>query len=162
MPSWLSSDVALKIFGPLVGAILAGIAQWGWRFVRDRRGWMAGEWDQTIPAADDIPARKDRVKCRHHGERVNATIVRVEPAENPPKKWEFDGALRQDGTLVGVFLGTEANRDSYGVIFMQKKDVNTFQGNYFRWVRRNVPGRSATQVVERTAISLEWKRKVRP
>ena len=90
-----------------------------------------------------------------------AEIVRVEPVENPPKKWKFDGALRQDGTLVGVFLGTKANRDSYGVIFMQKEDVNTFRGKYFRWVRKDVLEQaSAAQLVERTAISLEWKRKV--
>ena len=104
--------------------------------------------------------RKDSVKCRHYKERVTAKIVRVFPEAKRPKMWTFDGALRQDDTtLVGVFLGNKDNLNSYGVIFMTKTDADTFKGNYFRWIDKEVDGETPTTVVrEIKKIPLEWRR----
>jgi hypothetical protein len=158
--------------GLLAGAIVyAGSGALTALFVhfRNRRGWLTGEWTEIIQAVGDRPEREDNVFCSHRGDNdtVTAKIVRDKPRDNLQKQWTFTGALRQD-TLVGYFLGVVGNSDSYGVIFMRKRDSNTFSGHYSKLLnlsevdQRELLGhKPLTEVLRPEGIPLEWRRKSR-
>lgn len=138
-------------------------------YFRDRRGWLTGEWRQFIPEVGDRPKREDKIICLHQkkSQRVTAKIIRVKPEEKKPKQWTFSGALREDGSLVGYFLGLEANSDSYGVIFMRKEDRNKFSGHYFKLLNLSEVNKKLlssvplAEILGRERIPLEWTRTIR-
>ena len=156
----LSEHFVIGVLGAIVGGVVTTFGAWIHRNIQEWRGWLTGEWTQSIPPFAGRPAREDRVECRHRRERIEAKITRVIPKEDTPKNWVFDGALRQDGSLVGFFLGVEANSDSYGVIFLRKEGRNKFGGHYMKLLNQGdlksqtVP----TEVVKRELIPLTWTR----
>jgi hypothetical protein len=163
MELFLNEHFVIGILGAIVGALIVALSKWSRRHIQEQRGWLTGEWTESIEAFEGRPAREDRIICRHRGERVRAKITRLSPKEYPPKSWIFEGALRQDGSLVGFFLGAGANADSYGVIFMRKKDRDNFSGHYQKLLNRRdfENQRTSTEILRREQIPLTWTRVAR-
>jgi hypothetical protein len=163
MEIFLNERFVFSVLGPVIGLFVGVVSAWCWRHIQEQRGWLTGEWTQSIGSFGGRSAREDRVVCRHRGERIGATITRMVPEEDPPKNWIFEGALRQDGSLVGFFLGARANADSYGVIFMRKKDHNSFSGHYQKLLNQRdfANQTTSTEILRREQISLTWTRVVR-
>ena len=63
------------------GALFDGIV----RYFRDRRGWMTGEWRQTIPAVGDRPKREDKVIYLNFRKGVTAKIIKKSSPERIPQ-----------------------------------------------------------------------------
>lgn len=162
--NFFTQHVIIEIIKLVLIALGLALVQRGWKYVQDRRGWLAGEWTQSIEEFEGRRARVDRVVCRHRHERVMASITREKPMQEKYKNWLFEGALREDGSLVGFFLGVEANSDSYGVIFLRKIDRDKFSGHYTRLLNHanaNQEEASRSEIVRREQIPLTWTRVTR-
>ena len=100
-----------------------------------RSGVLTGTWDQIIPSQNEQPGKRDTVICKHIGETLSGEILRVDPAEESFKKWNFNGRVRNDLIFVVFWTADEkTNPGSYGTIQLHRLPLGYCEGHYEKWV----------------------------
>jgi len=155
------SDLDIVIISVVGGALATAAIERAFRVLesvaqsRGGRGHLAGTWYQHIPAQRGEPAKLDRVECRHAGERLSGTIVRLSPPSATDRRWEFSGQARKDYIFLAFHsVRPKPNPWSYGTIQLLDTEGD-LTGSYVR------PRLKETQppTVDTTPVLLTWTRK---
>jgi len=129
----ISWSVLWGVGGSIIGALAVVI----YRDIKDmtlaRKGDLTGKWEQIIPAQSGEPEKLDIVDCKHIGNKLKGCIVRVSPADQSEKHWNFEAKITHD-VVYGTYwpLNPSKNPRSYGTIQLDVIDVNQLKGYYGR------------------------------
>jgi hypothetical protein len=127
----ITGNVIWGIVGSLIGVPLGLLAQEIIAYIKSRKGPLTDEWEQIIDAGGI--AKRDRVRCRQIGDRLEGTIERVEPADQKYKMWRFQARIR-GAMLFGMFWATDLKKNpgSYGTLQLHMIDYSTLEGFYVK------------------------------
>jgi len=159
------TEMMISVGSSVVGGIILLAIQFAWRLLGNRRRVpLRRYWRENIYAPGDLgsgpPVRVDDVTCVQRGELVEATGIRLSPADQEGRTYRFTGRFTH-GVLFGHYWSTDPIPNGMGALVLKyKPKTHSFEGFYLRWGSKDLTWGGEHQEIEQ--IPLEWLPRTRP